>query len=63
VVAYLTLAEIGKAFFFRVPRPPGPRIAKRRSPEHRRVLRMASHWTHPRPVHRDPKAPVPAGPS
>jgi P-type Mg2+ transporter len=59
VAAYLTLAEIGKARFFRAPRPPVPEpLAKSVSPERRRVQRMASRWSHPRPVAQVPRAPA-----
>ena len=55
VAAYLTLAEIGKARFFRAPRPPVVEpLARAVSPQHRRVQRMASRWSHPRPVTQAP---------
>jgi Mg2+-importing ATPase len=55
VVAYLTLAEIGKARFFRAPRPPVVEpLARSIPPEHRRVQRMASRWSHLRPVAKTP---------
>ena len=55
VAAYLTLAEIGKARFFRAPRPPVPEpLARTVSPQHRRVQRMASRWSHPLPVSKTP---------
>lgn len=57
VVAYLTLAELGKALFFRTPGPAvATPLAKAVSPQHRRVQRMASRWSHPRPVSHTPAA-------
>ena len=53
VVAYLTLAELGKAWFFRVP-PRGPRTARdpppSASPAGSRSLRRGGHTAHPLPV-------------
>ncbi len=50
VVIYLTLAEIGKARFFK-PEPRGGRaIARPHSASHRRVHRRAERWTHRGPV-------------
>lgn len=47
VVVYLTLAELGKAYFFRVPPRGWPRLARLRSAEHRRVHKVASRWSRP----------------
>lgn len=49
VVAYLALAEAGKARFFR-PERRGRPLALRRSPELHRIQRRASRWSHRAPV-------------
>jgi Mg2+-importing ATPase len=48
VVTYLALAEAGKAWFYRLARPPGPTLARRLPAPHRRLLRLAWRWTHVR---------------
>jgi len=47
VVVYLTLAELGKAYFFRTAPRGWPRLARLRSAEHRRVQKIASRWSRP----------------
>ena len=45
IAAYLTLAEIGKARFFRAPQPHETPLAIRPPERHRRIQRMASRWS------------------
>ena len=45
IAAYLTLAEIGKARFFRVSQPHEAPLAIRPPERHRRIQRMASRWS------------------
>lgn len=47
VIVYLTLAELGKAFFFRTAPRGWPRLARLRTAEHRRVQKIASRWSRP----------------
>ena len=47
VIVYLTLAELGKAYFFRTAPRGWPRLARLRTAEHRRVQKIASRWSRP----------------
>ncbi|MGZ5297059.1 MAG: magnesium-translocating P-type ATPase [Actinomycetota bacterium] len=56
IAAYLILAEIGKARFFRVPRPHEAPLAIPPPERHRRIQRIASRWSsselpHPAKAH------------
>ncbi len=47
VVVYLTLAEVGKAYFFRTAPRGWPRLARQRTAERRRVEKVRSRWSRP----------------
>ena len=50
VVAYLTLAELGKWWFFRVRRGGRAPLAIALPPRHRRIQKLASRWSHRHPL-------------
>ena len=54
VAVYLTLAEMGKARFFRPEVDGGRPLARAHRPAHRRVHRLASRWSHPGPIRISP---------
>jgi len=61
VVIYLTLAEIGKARFFRIEPAGGRPLARPHDPVHRRVHRRAERWSGRGPVPGRPRAPTRIG--